>query len=655
MVKRGILLFLIGMVYIPSFAQQIEQGKTRIVQSMLSKEIVSNADAVVLDEEGLIEFEFSIDTGFSIVERVKRSIQINTTDGIERATLTIPFYSGKYGKELVEIKEYKIARNENNEQVIIKITKADNKKVDSDFYIKEIKPEGVKVGDIIEYSYIKQRFNIDEIPTWYFQSDLPKLKSRYTVKIPESLTYVISTTGSLELEKKESTTTTVRSIPTSFFGGTPYRFREVVIEYKAQDIPALKAEPYGGNINNSISSIRFDLAQFQYPDSPVVTIPYKEEDVAKDIFKNREFGGELKQVKFLQKNLLKEEWNVLEPKERIATVMRAITERVKWNGEYSYLAKMGIKQAYLNRTGNSADINLMLVTALKGCGIDAEPVVLSTRMNGRSLILFTRFINQVVATVVIDDVRYFLDATDTNSTLRVMPIENLNQEGWIIGDKGSFTKVDMTPKLFSLNQENYILNLGNDGNIKGTISNTKTLYEAYLLKIAGDNDLVTPLRRDIERRSAGTFVKNGVLKTSEEGGISMEFELQKFNFARKEGALMKIRLLEFYKDQMNPFVESTRFLPIDFMYPSMDSYNIKINLPEGYKLQEVPATIAFSNKESGMMFTYVVSENTDGSVEGKFNLRIAKPLLQKELYPVVKKMYEEIHKAVNQELIIVKK
>ncbi|MDR2223292.1 MAG: DUF3857 domain-containing protein [Flavobacteriaceae bacterium] len=654
MIKKAVLLFLVGVTITPSMAQVAAQTKATIVTPVLSKDVIAQADAVVLEEEGIIEYEFSIESGFSIIEKVKRSILINSKNGIEQATLTIPFYYGKYGKEEVEIKDYKIARNVANEQIIIKVTKADNRKVDKDFFLKEIIPTDIKVGDIVEYSYIKQRFIIDEIPTWYFQGDIPKLKSIYTVKIPENLTYFISTTGSIDIEKKETATTTGRSLSTRTFG-TSYRFRESVLEYKAVNIPALKTVPYSGNINNERSSIRFDLVQFQYPDSPVVNIPYKEADVAKELFKNRNFGGELKQVKFLQKNLLQEEWSALAPKERIDRVMKAINERVQWNGAYGYEAQEGVKQAFLKKTGNSADINLMLVAALNGCGIDAQPVVMSTRMNGRPPILFSRFMNQVVATVMLDDVRYFLDATDSNANLRVMPIENLNSEGWIIGDKGTVTKVDCTPKLFSVNQENYTIDLSADGNARGTVMNNKTLYEAYLLKAGGNKDLLDQFRRDIERRSEGTFLKNGLLKTSEEGGVSATFDIQKFSFAKANGTALSFRPLEFYKEQYNPFTDETRDVSIDFIYPSMDSYTIKVNLPVGYQLESKPKPVSLTNKDSGLMLVYEVVEGTDNTIECKFNLKIAKPLLNKELYPMVKAMYKELQNIVSQELILIKK
>src|SRR5690606_6593453 len=71
-----------------------------------------------------------------------------------------------------------------------------------------------------------------------------------------------------------------------------------------------------------------------------------------------------------------------EPLEKARAVYRMIQQRFKWNNYLGKYSEVGVKKAFENRTGNVGDINLSLVSALEGAGLDVEAVVLSTRDNG---------------------------------------------------------------------------------------------------------------------------------------------------------------------------------------------------------------------------------------------------------------------------------
>ena len=53
-----------------------------------------------------------------------------------------------------------------------------------------------------------------------------------------------------------------------------------------------------------------------------------------------------------------------------------------WNGMYGYTSDEGVKKAYDLKTGNIADINLILVGMLRAANLKANPVLISTRSNG---------------------------------------------------------------------------------------------------------------------------------------------------------------------------------------------------------------------------------------------------------------------------------
>lgn len=647
--KQKIVLFLLFL----STSTVVGQNQVRPNDNLLRKNTdfysKEKADAVVLSETGLISFGFDSDSGFILTQTVKRIIQINTEEGKDKAILSIPFYAGKYGKENVEIIEYKISRKINNEVVIIKVQKAENRQVGTDYYVKEIDVKDIQVGDIVEYSYDIEKNNIDEIPTWYFQDNIPKLKSNYIVKIPENLTYLIATTGSINIKKEEELSQRARSFSLGGFGET-FRLKELTLTFSAVNIPPMVNEPFGGNLKNSLASIGLNLIQFQYPNSTSVSLPYKENDVAKEIYKNKNFSGELNQVKFMKKNFIEDSWNTLEPKQRIDTVFTALKKRISWNGEYSLYAYEGVRKSFYTKTGNSADINLMLIAGLNAADIKAEPVVLSTRMNGKAPSFFPRFLNHVIARVELEGKQILLDATDPNALVDLLPIEDLNTNAWLLNDNYTAKMIETTPSFLSINQDNFTIELSTDGHAKGSVVNSKTMYEAYLFKSKFKANLILGNRADIERRSPKFFLKNGIVNSHKESVLDFRFELQQFSFAEVKQNRITFKPFAYYKEQENPFTAPTRDLDIDFLYPSMEDYSLEIKIPDGYHLGEMPQPINLIDRETGLKFSFLVEKVDDSTYRFKMNLRISKVNISKEHYSIVKAFYEQLYSLINQEI-----
>ena len=71
--------------------------------------------------------------------------------------------------------------------------------------------------------------------------------------------------------------------------------------------------------------------------------------------------------------------------ERAALIFNHVKSTMNWNEFYGYSCDVGVRKAYQDKVGNSAEINLMLTAMLRYAGIDANPVLISTRGNGISL------------------------------------------------------------------------------------------------------------------------------------------------------------------------------------------------------------------------------------------------------------------------------
>jgi hypothetical protein len=87
------------------------------------------------------------------------------------------------------------------------------------------------------------------------------------------------------------------------------------------------------------------------------------------------------------------------------------------------LVTMG-KKKYKDKTGNVAEINLMLTAMLRYASLNANPVLVSTRSNGISFFPNRSAFNYVIAIEVADGL--ILDATEQFSSPNILPLRVLN-------------------------------------------------------------------------------------------------------------------------------------------------------------------------------------------------------------------------------------
>jgi len=651
-VMNKVVLVVFGILSYTAVAQQgsnVLLNKAEIIHLQREKDL-PKADAVVLNEEGLIEYEFDEEFGFRIKQKVKRSTVIQTKDGISYATLQIPFYFGRFTKEEVVIEYYKIYRTVQGREEVIEINEATNTKVDEDFYLKEIKVNTIQAGDRIEYSYTKKIDNIDAIPTWYFQDNIPKLKSSYTVRIPDNLTYLISTTGQLPIKEVKEVTQEARNLASSRWG-TSHRFREAILQYSAVNIPAIEYEPFMDYASTS-SSIRFDLIQFQYPLSPSVVIPHEPATVAKEIYKSRYFGSELRLDSYWIKQLKNFPLVDGSEQEKASQMIAFVQSKIKWNQRYGYSGENGVKRAMNQGEGNGADINLAIIGALGAVGIQAEPIVLSTQSNGPAPLLFARFVNHLIVGFKADNQFFVVDGIMPNAVVNVLPFEDLNGEGWMITDQYAVTKVELTPKQMSFKQEEFQLQLDESGQVTGEMNSILTRYEAlnFYAKF-GDNPRGEN-RTTIEARSPQLFLTEGQI-TPKKGEVELVYQLRKFNFARldEHTKTMTFNPMEFYQDKENPFVSETRQSDIHFVYPFMDSYKVTIELPKGYQVKQLPSNSVVTAKVIGMM-TYEVKALDLNQVQIGYTLRVTNPVVAKKYYSELRSFYADVSKKMNELIVL---
>ncbi len=576
----------------------------------------SSAVAAVLFKKGLTTFTIGTDSKWYINTQVQERIKIYKKEGYSYASMQIPYYNSEGTSEKIVI-ENAFTYNLNNGQIEkTKLNKEGEfkEKINEYWDIKKIVMPAVKEGSIIEYQYTITSPFITDLRDWDFQYSIPADIVSYQINIPSPLAYNQIITGSTVINKE--------SVEESSLNGD---YTETKLTYTVKDILAIKEEKYVNNIKNYISSLKFELAAIYYKTGRK---SYAQEwnDVVKNIYDNPDFGRQLNLKSYFEEELNPILKGVTDKEVKRDKVFAFVKQKMTWNEKNSYLCYDGVKTAFKNKVGNTAEINLMLIAMLRYAGLDANPVLISTRSNGIAPFASRTAFNYVIAAVKIEDKTIFLDATDKNAEPDIIPHRAINWIGRIIRNDGSSEEVDLIPKFKS--KENYIVmaDLNNDGLFSGKIRKQYLGYNAFEFK-GNFGGLEKEKRVEIiEKKYHGIELTDYSVVFPEDPvkPITEDYAFSHDNMVEKIGDRLYFTPLLFLAMTDNPFKLEKRQYPIDFVYPFQEKYVVNINLPEGYSVESLPKSETIAMEEQIGTFKYdIVNNNRQLQLMVQFDINYA--------------------------------
>ena len=122
----------------------------------------------------------------------------------------------------------------------------------------------------------------------------------------------------------------------------------------------------------------------------------------------------------------------------------------------------------------------MLTAMLKYAGIEANPVLLSTRQNGIAMFPNRTAFNYVVAGIEVQDNVLLLDATSKNAIINLLPLRAVNWSGRIVRERGSSNVIDLLN--VPISKDNIIIlgEIKENGKVEGKLRRQLTDYNAYI-------------------------------------------------------------------------------------------------------------------------------------------------------------------------------
>ncbi|MEN8157761.1 MAG: hypothetical protein ABFS10_12485 [Bacteroidota bacterium] len=637
------LLILFGL---PVVAQPTKSLKESSLNPLLNK--YKDYEAVIIEDLGRIEFIYWSGEGFSYVFERTMQFKINSSSGLDWAEIEIPLYQGKDDHEKLN-------------DVSIKIINADDQRVwhyekkDLDIYeevynknylLKKFAVPNAKEGSVIEVSYSTKSPYLYYLEDWMFQYDIPVLYSRLEVAVVPFFEYALLKRGPHKLTSfYHYDSPEVKKART-----TPYRER--TYHFVMTEVPAFEDESFITSRNDYIDRIDFQLRKQIMLNGQTIEHMTDWFKVNKELLSDDNFGKYVKSASKLSKDVAG--LHKLQGGDRYETIngiTSQVKQTIKWNGKKRPYAASKAKQVFEEKEGSSAEINLFLVGMLNAAGIEAYPLLLSTRDHGRvykDKPMLTNF-NDVIACIPNGEGYILRDATNPLYPDDQLPVRCLNGEGLLVKkDVEKWVPLGTASWQSQIRHQVLLEPLPGEQSLNSIIDISATGYDAvaYKKRVGDDPDEVEELfGNDLISDFDSVSIQSGT--TAEDSfNVRIITKLPLENI----GDHMFIHPFAALSEQENKLTRKSRSYPVDMVYEKSRIFRSEIRIPEGYTATFVPEKYTFNNDLITLNYLPELSENNvlNITAEIRFHKRIYPPKDYKKL----RYFYSDMVKRFNEKIIL---
>lgn len=630
--------------------------------------IDSNTDAVILADLGDVHFIGNKQGWFSYVYVRQTRIKILHKKAFDLATVSVGLYgetrddmdkltnvaASAYNLENGQLQETKLDPRD------VFTTRTDKRWAEAKFSV-----PGVREGSILEYTYtITSKYDFD-LPAWKFQSvRYPCLSSEYHVEIPQTLNYVLVRQGVHPYAvDKGSTGSGTYIVPQKVDGGVALGMTEndltvnavtVKHDWVMKDIPAFGPERYLSTPENYVDKISFQLSS-TYNGEESTAHMNTWAKATEELLTDPQFAGALNDDDDVITGLA---GKIAEEGSAMATakaVYYYVSQYFTCIG-YDKYVRTNLRDVIRNNSGTVGEINLLLTGVLRKKGLQADPVLLSTREHGFNMATYPMLekLNYVIVRLKLDDKIYYLDAARPNLGFGSLAPDCYNGHARIISKTDSGSVYFWADSLRE-SKVTMVLMTATDKGLTGSWQSYPGKLESYTI------------RRQVAEHGQDQYFKD--IQTSwgddaeiTDGGIDSVASPEEpvkvhYDFLLKQ-QLPGASVLYFYplmgdEWRTNPFKEAERKYPVEMFYTIDQTYVFSLMIPEGYMVDELPksAKVAFNGDQG--YFEYLIA-NQGGQIQLRCRVRLNKAWFGPEDYSALRDFFAFIVKKEHEQIVLKK-
>ncbi|MFV0227767.1 DUF3857 domain-containing protein [Empedobacter falsenii] len=579
-----------------------------------------DADAVILSEEGKMDL---IQSNYYLT--VKRRIKILTEKGVDQANIQLNYYSKNKQESITGIKGNTINISNGVEQVI----PIDEKEIfdislNELYSAKRFTFPNVKVGSIIEYTYVKGSEHNFSIDAWNFQHDIPTLSSKFRLINKAYSAYSIITIGDALNEK--------------------YKSKSSSSEWSLNNIQSYNQLKYVYNPEDQSERIKLQADNY-HTDGAKKTTLNAWQDLIQDINSQYENYRNPSAIREITQKIP----NGKDEVETLRNVIEYIDTNVKWNRFYGIIPFRSNRTLLKEKAGSTADMNLLLNEILTAKGFETSLVLFSSRHHGQILFSYP-FVNQfnsVVTVVKLNNgtANVILDASKLNKEqIEFGPLDVFNYHGVVI-KKGEPSFVKLNQKL-SYYESSIKYDFLNNGNL---VLYRKDKFNGYFYDENAE-----------EKNVLNRFVTESLeMRLDEESSDKLIFETD--SYVKSYKSKTKTPNAAFYTF-INPlreflkqytFEDINRQRKIEFNYPYLFNIQVKSKIPAGYEVV-IDENYKTHHKIELNLEYYQEAKIKDGQLIIAIQFLLPEGVYEAEKYNELKQFFEKVKTASLKEILMKK-
>ena len=602
-----------------------------------------DADAFYVYDKGGSIFRDGVD-GLELVFARSFRMKILNDDGIDYAEVYIPLYYESYRAENVAKLKVIVYNLEDGEITKVVVDKKDllEERINDRWMAKKMKIPGVKAGSVIDVGYEVESPYFSNLTDWEFQHEIPVAYSLYqAAMIPfYTYTYILKGTDKLDIAQRYVSS----GMKKSLYG---IEYQEMIFKFGLYNVKAFKDASFITCEEDYKITLDFQLSSYKPVSGGEIMVMSTWEKLVGEFLKYPEFGRYEKSVRKLAKQVLAE--NAIVGETQLKTLENAVEyvkQNYKWDYHYGSYSNKSAKQFEKEKTGNCTAMNLFLVALLNEAGIEATPLLISTRDHGKiySDYPFAHFFNYSIVYSNIDGKSILSDATEPFSSYDQLPVRCINDVGLMI-KKGDVAWVKTSSHTSSTSSDHFKITLTSDSLLVDYNYNS-TGYEAVSDMRSFSSDSIHYFE-NISERLFDDLTSSHLRSTTSSKRFSVE-ESGKKKIEKIENYVAINPFMQYFSKE-NPFTERERNYPIDFIYPRNVVYVSTVELPENAKIVSLPEDKSISNDAFDLSYTVVTSGK---EVNVSMNYRIKKAMYPKEYYLKLKEYFDVYLNAMAQTIQI---
>lgn len=575
----------------------------------------------------------------AIIDNLVR-IRVLSDDQLEQAEaglIGIPFYF-KDGIETISNLEA-ITHQPDGSRVQFDINNRRTVDLNSRYKIIEFEMPEVQQGSIIEYKYTLERRYIEELPNFYLAHRVPTQEVNLYFRNSDFIRYdaVPLHINDFDLQYEEHRVDT-SNVPLLFT--LPRPDPVYIEEWNAEDIPAVDVSSYISSIDDIRAQIKFQISEFGIPRQPLEN---SWEFVAAQLLRNRnpyEMIAPYDELEQMGEEIAFSTNSLVEAQDSIYQV---VNSSVQFNGVNSVFTEENLNDVLEGEPSSQAEINLVLLTMLRGAGIDAQPMLMSGREFGQINKSFPSVFqfNHLLVYSEIDGKQYFMDATFPFSLPNLIPIDSYNSQGMALSQE-SYEWIDISPEqsLFELDID-IDASLSANGTLSGALTAQTRGYPSQ--NIREELNSGTPFSEIIKQTFFEVYseaeMSEGSLEINPQNrnivDVVTNFEIPNYAASFRDGIEFRPMVVGYIFQ--NPFESTERRVPITLDAPEKLSIHYTVDLPDGFVVDEMGETRATSLQGAALREEYISEGN---NVEYSFDIDISQKEFPADVYSQLRRIYE---------------